>query len=211
MGDPIVVTSTEYRRWPVSFTVDGATSDPTGDAVAVAFMDTGTAPQEDDFQSAEWETDESTDPPTYYVRILLGPGGVELGAGTFYVWLRVVDDPEAPVLLVDSLTVFEGSLSFADLAAIRARIGAATPPTDTDLAVAFDRLGSADAVALEVMRGRYADALAGPAKWSVEGDFSIDNTATIAALSRQVAALEGDIAGPPVMTVHSLTRSDPWR
>lgn len=120
----------------------------------------------------------------------------------FEVVAAVVVDPDEsdPITSADPIII-----------AIRALIGSATPPTDDDLYDIYERLGTVDAVALEVMRGRYADALAGPAKWSVEGDFSIDNTAVIAALSKQVAALEGVVGESPVLTVHSITRSDPWR
>ncbi len=103
------------------------------------------------------------------------------------------------------------ALTADQLAEIRSWIGAATPPTDEDLATAFERLGSTGDVALEVLRGRYAAAVVGPAKWAVEGDFSIDNTATITALSKLIGSLEGTIGAGPTMTVHSLTRSDPWR
>ncbi len=120
-------------------------------------------------------------------------------------------NPDPLVIVIGASVADAPPIKAGDLAAIRARIGTASPPTDADLAVALARLGSADAVALEVLQGRYADALAGPAKWSVEGDFSIDNTAVIAALSKQVAALETITGESPVMTVHSLTRADPWR
>lgn len=104
------------------------------------------------------------------------------------------------------------ALTAAQVAEIRQWIGESTPPTDDDLATAFERLGTTGEVALEVLRGRYATALEGPAKWEVTGDFSVDNTATLAAMAKQVKALEGLTPGSmPTMTVHSLTRADPWR
>lgn len=120
-------------------------------------------------------------------------------------------NPDPLVIIIGPSVADAPPISAGVLLVIRSRIGTATPPTDADLARSFERLGSADAVALEVLQGRYADALAGPAKWSVDGDFSIDNTAVIAALSKQVAALEGAVGDSPVMTVRSLRRADPWR
>lgn len=103
------------------------------------------------------------------------------------------------------------ALTADQIAEVRAWIGAGTPPSDDDLATAYDRLGSTNAVALEVLQGRYADALSGPQKWSVEGDFSIDNTETVKALAKQVAELKAILGTGGVMTAHCLTRSDPWR
>lgn len=103
------------------------------------------------------------------------------------------------------------ALNTADLAWIRSEIGSGEPPTDDDLSAAYDRLGTALDVAVEVLAGRYADLVSSPAKWAVEGDFSIDNTATITALARQLAALRAQQGTEPTLTVNSLTRADPWR
>lgn len=102
-------------------------------------------------------------------------------------------------------------LTADDLAEVRRLVGSAAPPTDADLDAIYDRLGTVEDVALEVLQGRYADLLAGPAKWSVEGDFSIDNSATINALGKQIDGLKDSAGEAPVLTVHSLTRADPWR
>jgi hypothetical protein len=95
-----------------------------------------------------------------------------------------------------------------ELAQIRALIGSKQPPSDADLAVAYDRLGSAEAVALEVLEGRYADLLAGPAKWAVEGDFSVDSSKNIDKLGAAIAGIKGRLNTAPAMTVHSMTRAD---
>ena len=95
-----------------------------------------------------------------------------------------------------------------DLAAIRALIGSKTPPTDADLTLAFDRLGSVNAVALEVLEGRYADLISSPAKWAVEADFSVDNTETIKHLAGVIADIKGRLNTAPAITVHSMTRAD---
>lgn len=103
------------------------------------------------------------------------------------------------------------SLTADDLAKVRQMVGSATPPTDADLDAIYDRLGKVDDVALEVLQGRFAGLLAGPAKWAVEGDFSIDATANIAALRQQITRLQDSAGEAPVMTVHSLTRADRCR
>jgi hypothetical protein len=98
----------------------------------------------------------------------------------------------------------------ADLAAIRARIGHKTPPSDAELAGALDRLGSPEAVALEVLQGRYAEMIAGPAKWAVEGDFNLDNTASIKALEAVIGELSASQGTAATLTVGGFVRSDPW-
>lgn len=89
-----------------------------------------------------------------------------------------------------------------ELAAIRSHIGTRQPPRDVDLAAAFARLGTVEAVALEVVRGRLADMRARPAKFQADGDFAEDFTANLAALERQEASLAtavatGGAAGAP--------------
>ncbi len=74
-------------------------TDPTGDTVAMAFPTVGTAPASNDWNSAAWNTDATTTPPTYFARCLVGPAGtVTLTAGVYDVWVRLTDDPEVPVL-----------------------------------------------------------------------------------------------------------------
>jgi hypothetical protein len=105
MADPISVLSKEYRRWPVALTVDGAVIDPTTDPVSLAFMATAETPETSDFVAATWETVAFT-PPKYYARLLIGPSGdVVLAPGTYRVWLKVTDNPEVPVLPIDTLAV----------------------------------------------------------------------------------------------------------
>jgi hypothetical protein len=139
-------------------------------------------------------------------------------AGTWLVqWtgtgaVTAVDDQSYTVVPSAIDAPYVAPLTAVQLAEIRQWIGAATPPTDDDLAVAFARLGSTGDVALEVLRGRYSTAIFdGPGKYSVEGDFSVDGSADRAAMAKLLASLEGTIGAGPVMTVHSLTRADPWR
>lgn len=65
--------------------------------------------------------------------------------------------------------------------------------TDTDLAdleTRYTRLGSARAVALSVLRQRKADLIVQPSVVGVSSVVNINTTANIAALERQIAALE---------------------
>lgn len=63
-----------------------------------------------------------------------------------------------------------------------------------DLELRYTRLGSARAVALEVVRERLAALLAAPGTVSVSGVVSVNFSANIAAYERQITALE---AGEP--------------
>lgn len=93
--------TTEYVRVPVAAAEEGAVVNPTADVVQMAVIATGTTPVELDWETAEWETDESTDPDVYYVRLLVGPGfggALTLAAGSIYdVYVRINDNPETIV------------------------------------------------------------------------------------------------------------------
>jgi hypothetical protein len=151
----------------------------------------------------EWATadTEAADVGAYFGEFtVIFPGGAQ----TF-------PNPD-PLVIVIGPSVAEGPVIDADaLSAIRGRIGSKTPPTDAQLAAAFERLGSADAVALEVLEGRYAEMLSGPAKWAVEGDFNLDNTENIKRLATMIDELKTSQGTGPGLAVAALTRSDPWR
>lgn len=102
------------------------------------------------------------------------------------------------------------SLSAGDLAYVRSKIGSAEPPSDADLDVAYDRLGTADAVVLEVLTGRRANLLALPLKRNIDGDVSVDATANLKALDAAIAEARGAVAGggAGTLVVGSLVRSD---
>lgn len=66
-----------------------------------------------------------------------------------------------------------------------------------DLAVRYTRLGTARAVALEVVRERLAELLTSPSTVTVSGVVSLSNAANIAAYERQITRLEaGDPPAP---------------
>ncbi|WP_406260249.1 hypothetical protein OIA45_19315 [Streptomyces chartreusis] len=70
---------------------------------------------------------------------------------------------------------------------LQAQLG---PDTNTaDLTGRYERLGSARAVALEVLHERIAALVAEPLKVTVNGVATIDNSANLAALERQVSHL----------------------
>jgi len=80
--------------------------DPTADTVQFAFTAQGAVPAVGDWKTGSWET--VTGPPTQYkAKCLVGPGGtIELAKGVYEVWVKITDNPEQPVLTVDTLTIF---------------------------------------------------------------------------------------------------------
>lgn len=80
---------------------DGVAVNPTSDAVTMAFLDEPpeeASPGVSDWKTAAWETNATTDPDEYEAFCMVGPGGAAtLAAGTWYVWVKVVDSPDIPV------------------------------------------------------------------------------------------------------------------
>jgi hypothetical protein len=68
-----------------------------------------------------------------------------------------------------------------------AELGTTTDIADLDSR--YTRLGSARAVALEVLRERLQTLLSQPLKVTVSGVITVDNSANVAALERQIAQL----------------------
>lgn len=75
-----------------------------------------------------------------------------------------------------------------------------------DLAARYERLGSVDAVILEVLRIRLADARERPTSFAIPGEYSEDRAATFKALSDRVGALDTEVGGGTARIVHG-----PWR
>jgi len=99
--------STEYVRVPVSASVDGAPINPISDVVTMAFPVAGNTPTT--WYSASWETDNTTTPPTLYVKCLVGPspGLVTLTPNTLFdVYTKIVDNPESPARNTGGLWVY---------------------------------------------------------------------------------------------------------
>lgn len=98
------------------------------------------------------------------------------------------------------------ALTVDQLAYLRSELGTATPPTDDDLAASYGRLGSLEAVALEVIRGRLATMLANPTSFAVEG-YSQSTGTNVDALAKQAARLEGAVG----VGIERLVRPTPSR
>lgn len=75
------------------------------------------------------------------------------------------------------------------------QLGEATPTAD--LETRYARLGTARAVALEVLRGRLAALLQQPATVNVSGVVGVGTGENIKALERKIAALEAGIPAAP--------------
>ena len=76
-----------------------------------------------------------------------------------------------------------------ELALVRAEIGDAEPPDDTDLDAIHERRGGLVGVVREVWAKRLADLLALPASFSVAGEYSQSTAANIDAITKRLAQL----------------------
>lgn len=99
--------STQYVFIPVQATRSGAAYNPTGDSVQMAFMPTATqVPGNSDWVAASWDTNTTSVLFPYSVKCLVGPAGViNPGLGTYVMYIKVVDNPEVPVLLAGQLQI----------------------------------------------------------------------------------------------------------
>lgn len=157
-----------------------------------------------------------TDPTGGKVTYAWAAGDTAIAGSYIAEWQITFSDgrrltvPNGTPITVESHPGVSGSTAIAagDLSAIRAHIGHKSPPTDSELAEALARLGSVDAVALEVLESRYVEMISGPAKWAVEGDFNLDNTESIKRLGAKVGELRADLRTGPALTVSSITRAD---
>lgn len=99
----ISALSTRYIRCAVSATDNGELIDPTDESVDFAFVDAGDTPVTADWVSGSWETTSEE----YLARCLVGDGGaIELAAGTYDVWVRVILLPETIAEPVGELTIY---------------------------------------------------------------------------------------------------------
>lgn len=97
--------STEYVPVDVKATVHGAPYDPSADVVAFAFMtDSTTKPASGDWHTGSWDTIGLN---RWVAQCLVGPGtgGVALSVGTYWIWVKVTDNPEIPIELVGQLVI----------------------------------------------------------------------------------------------------------
>lgn len=97
----LLTFSTEYVFARV-FSFPTGVTDPTGDAIEMAFTDSDTdAPAGGDWITAAWVTDASTRPTTYTAQVLTP----SLTGGSYTVWLRIHHAPETIVRDVGSMIV----------------------------------------------------------------------------------------------------------
>lgn len=102
MSATLSSASTEYVKVPVYGRREGRAIDPTTSDVFLAFLtDPDATPDAGDWEVAEWETAGRT----HFARVLVGPDGLVLAPGVFYVWARVDQDEEIPVKRSDTLTI----------------------------------------------------------------------------------------------------------
>lgn len=94
--------SVQYVKVPVRATVNGQPHDPTGDVVQIAIVGHDVTPAPADWHTGSWET---TPQGEYLARLLVGPGQLPLAVGFYDVWVKIVDNPETPVLEAGILRV----------------------------------------------------------------------------------------------------------
>lgn len=100
------VLDTEYVSFPVELVVNGNVINPTGDVVQFAFMPSpaDANPASGDWHTGSWYT---PTPGKYGAQILVGPlnGGIVLASGLYNVWIKITDNPEVPVRVLDLLNI----------------------------------------------------------------------------------------------------------
>ena len=99
--------STQYVFIPVTATKSGIPYNPTGDAVVFAFMPTATkVPQVSDWVAGSWDTNTSSVLFPYSAKCLVGPSGIiNPGIGRYYMYIKITDNPEVPVLIAGLLEI----------------------------------------------------------------------------------------------------------
>jgi hypothetical protein len=98
----MLATSTMLVQVPIQATLDGEPYDPTGDVVSMAFVVGSGQPAS--FNSGSWQT---TVQGYYLAQCLVGPenGGVVLAPATYGIFVKIVDNPEVPILPAGSLQI----------------------------------------------------------------------------------------------------------
>ena len=99
--------STEYVLIPIAATKEGVAYNPTGDVVSMAFMPNAVQqPGVSDWQTSSWDIDSTNILYPYSVKCLVGPAGViTLVQGSYSIYVKIVDNPETPVLSCGQLII----------------------------------------------------------------------------------------------------------
>lgn len=113
MSVRIAASSVEYLWVPVRSVdiLDDTARDISGTTPTVAIKAHGTDPDPGDYAAATWEpggTRTIAGDAYYLARVLVGTGSDigALTAGSWDVWVKVVDSPETPAELADTITVY---------------------------------------------------------------------------------------------------------
>ncbi len=99
--------ATLYVFVPVAATKSGLPYNPTGDTVQFAFAPTATyVPQNADWVTGSWDTDTTNILFPYSAKCLVGPSGtINLGIGTYVMYVKIADLSETPVLIAGQLQI----------------------------------------------------------------------------------------------------------
>lgn len=97
--------TTEYIRVRVQYTsAPSLGSDPTLLSVQMAFKEPDVVPINADFVAAEWRVEDTK----LYILCLVGStvdAVIDLPAGFYNVWIKIVGDPEVIVRMAGSVTI----------------------------------------------------------------------------------------------------------
>lgn len=91
--------STEFLRFLVKARLVGQLYNPTADTLKFSLPTKGSQPST--WVDGEWETVGRD----YFAMVLVGPGGVNLTAGDYDVYVKITDSPEVPVRKLDFVRV----------------------------------------------------------------------------------------------------------
>lgn len=97
--------STAYVQVPITAWIDGAPFDPTDPEdfpVEMACITPTAVPEDEDFVEGEWTQNPDG---SWSAQTLVGPGedALDLGVGTYTVWVRITATPEIPVFAAQGL------------------------------------------------------------------------------------------------------------
>jgi hypothetical protein len=99
----ISTQSLQYVKVPITATKGGVAFDPSGDVVQMAFSASEHLGANPTWCTASWEDTTGG----HLARCLVGTGGAAtLAAGTHWVFVKVTDSPESPVISAGPIIVY---------------------------------------------------------------------------------------------------------
>lgn len=98
--------STQWIQVPVTELDSGIPTDPTGNAVSLAFLLGRANPQVSDWLSGQWQPDSVNG--QYLAEVLIGPspGLLTLTPGNYTVWIKVEASPETVIIQTGGINVY---------------------------------------------------------------------------------------------------------